>query len=343
MEKEVSCINSKVIINYVKAHNNGDLGDILFDLDPEIDLLPDPEEYLTDRNNWISCSIASKLYERARIIFKDDMAAYNIAKFAVENFHLGYGQRIIIRAFWSTKKVLKALQKINDRYNRNKKIELVEIKGNKAVVRLHYHPGMNASKDICLYNQGFYSFMPIVWGGKPVIVEEECCHFNGAPYCEYRLKWPARNRFHEILSKFISSKSVLAEAIDEIEEDKKILEDKYEEVNRLNIQLNEKVKQLQAVQETGKAILSVLDLEKLLSVIMNSLSNVCMINRAIIMIVNEKEEYLEYLYASGFAGDVPQEVKNYRVPLDRANNILVRVANTGRSEYIPDVKSSGLR
>ena len=202
---------------------------------------------------------------------------------------------------------------------------------------------LDVSKDICLLNQGVYTFMPLIWGGKPLSLKEEHCCFEGAPYCEYHLKWPARNRFHEIFSRFFSSKSVLMETISEMEEGKEIIEQKYEEVNRLNVELNQKIRQLMAIQETGKAILSVLDLGQLLTVIMNILSNVCQINRAIIMLVNEKEGYLEYIHGIGFDAEVPGQVKNYRVRLDRVSNILVRVTNTGRSEYVPDVRSSSLR
>ena len=76
MEKEVSCLNSKAIIGYVKKNNNGDYSSLLKNLDPEIDALSDPERFLTDPNNWISCTVASKLYERARMILKDELAAY---------------------------------------------------------------------------------------------------------------------------------------------------------------------------------------------------------------------------------------------------------------------------
>ena len=98
-----------------------------------------------------------------------------------------------------------------------------------------------------------------------------------------------------------------------------------------------------AIQETGKAILSVLNLEQLLTVIMNILSNVCRINRAIIMLVNENERLLEYFHGTGFDGEFPEALKNYKVSLDRLSNILVRVANTGQSEYVPEVESSNLR
>ena len=122
MEKEASCITSKAILDYVKAHNNGDYLGLLENIDPEIDALSDPESFLRDPNNWISCTVVSKLFERARGILNDEMAAYKIAKEAVEKTSLGYTQSIIVKAFWSTKKALKHAQKINDKWNRSKRI-----------------------------------------------------------------------------------------------------------------------------------------------------------------------------------------------------------------------------
>jgi signal transduction histidine kinase len=343
MEKETSCINTKAIFEYVKAHNQGDTSGLLGQLHPEIDALPDPESFFMDPHNWVSCALISKLYKRAKSALNDEMAPYKMAKYAVENAALGYIQKIFVKAFWSTKKGLKHVQEINDKFNRNKKVELVEIKRNEAIVRLHWFPHVDASRDICLYNQGVYTFIPMIWGGKPITLKEQSCYFEGAPYCEYHLKWTIKHILHEVFSRFFTSKSVLIETMKEMDEDKKVIEDKYEEVNRLNLELNQKIQQLLAIQETGKAILSVLELDKLLTVIMNHLSNVCQINRALITLVNEEERCLEYIHGVGFDGEVPEDVKNYRVPLGHVNNILVRVTNTGRSEYVPDVGSSSLR
>jgi transcriptional regulator with GAF, ATPase, and Fis domain len=202
---------------------------------------------------------------------------------------------------------------------------------------------MDVSKDICLYNQGAYSYMPLIWGGFPIRVEEKGCYFNGNPYCEYHLSWSSKNNIRIFLSRFFSFRSVLNDTIKEMERDKLIIEHKFEEVNRLNIDLNNRVKQLQAIQETGKAILSVLNLDDLLTVIMNTLSSVCNIQRALILIVNEQKSVLEYLHATGFDGELPESVSRYKVPLNRVNNMLVRVLNSGKSEYIPDVENSSLR
>jgi signal transduction histidine kinase len=343
MEKEVSCINTRTVFDYVKAHNNGDCSGLLGQLDPEIDALAQPEEFLRDPNNWISCAVASELHRRAKAILNDQQAPYKIARFAIENVSLGYIQKIFVKAFWSTKTALRHIQKINDKFNRSKKVELVQVGRNEAVVRLHWDHRMGVSKDLCLYNQGHYTFMPLTWGSTPLTLEEVCCSFEGGEYCEYRLRWPARNRLHEVYSRFYTSNSVITETIKEMEADKKIIEQKYEEVNRLNQELNRKIRQLTAIQETGKAILSVLDIEELLGVIMNLLSSVCQINRGIIMLVNEESASLEYIHGIGFDHQTFEAIKDYKVPLHRVSNMLVRVASTGRSEYIPEIKESSLK
>ncbi|MBW2227994.1 MAG: hypothetical protein JRG99_11930, partial [Deltaproteobacteria bacterium] len=297
MEQETSCINSRVILDYIKEHNNGDLSDLLKNLDPRIDLLPDPEGFLEDPNNWISCTVVSKLFERAKLIFNDEWVPYKIAQYAVEKTDLGF-KSLIVKVFGSHNRALKNAQRINAKWNKSKEVELVKIQRSDAIIRLHWNPRMDVSKDICLYNQGAYTFIPTTWGGKPLSLKEEKCYFEGSPYCEYHLKWTTTNRFQEIFSRVFTPKSVLMKTIKEIENDKKIIEQKYGEVYQLNVELNQKIKQIVAIQETGKAILSVLDLKQLLTVIMNILSNVCKIHRAIIMLVNENERQLEYIYGT---------------------------------------------
>ncbi len=343
MERETSCINARAVLDYMKEHYKGDIASLIDGLDPELDDLVDPESFLRDPNNWISCAVLSRLYEMAGKLLDDKNVAFKIGRYAAEKTSLGYAQRIFVKAFWSYKTALKHAQKINDKWNRSKTVELVEFKGNGAVVRLHWDPNMHSTKDICLYYQGASSSLPVVWGGRPLALKEKCCYFEGAPYCEYYVSWPLQNRFHEIFSRFFTTKSVLMDTITEMEQDKKIIEEKYKEVNRLNEVLNRKVKQLMAIQETGKAILSLLDLENLLGVIMTILTNICQIDRAIIMLTNEAERCLQFIHGVGYPGEIPDEIKNYKVPLDRLNNILARVANTGKSEYIPDVANSSLR
>ena len=238
MEKETSCINSRAILDYLKAHEI-DFAGMIKDLDPEIDGLEDPESFLRDPNNWISSSVVSKLFESATRVLDDDQAAYKIGRYATENTALGFAQRIVVKAFWSIKMALKHSQKINDQWNRSKKVELKELKRNEAIVRLHWTPGMETSKHICQYNQGVYSYLPLIWGGSRLTLKEKCCYFDGAPYCEYHLKWPLRNRFREIISRFFKSQSLLKDIIKEIEKDKKIINQKNDELRSTNKKLQQ--------------------------------------------------------------------------------------------------------
>ena len=357
MKNEVSCINTRSVLDYINHHYDGDSSVILQNLDPLIDAKPNPEAYLRDPNNWISCELVSEIFKRCRLFLNDDMVMYKVGKYSVENISLGYVQQIIFKAFWSLENALKHVQKLNDKWNRNKKVELVSVKNNEAVVQLHWNSKMNVSKDFCLINQGTYTFLPTIWGSSPLRLKETCCQFEGALYCEYHLEWPKRNRIYEIWSRFFTSRSVLQDTIAEMEADKRVIEEKYEEVSRLNEklykkynevnylndELKQKVNQLQAIHNTGKAILSVLDLDQLLAIIMNTLSNICKVDRSIIMLIDKQEEYLVYLYGIGISEDTRENIKDYRIPLDRVNNILVRVINKGHSEYINDVKNSNLK
>jgi len=240
MEKETSCINAIAILDYLK-HHDVDYSGIVGDLSPEIDSLEDPESFLRDPNNWISCNVISKLYERATSILHDEKAAYKMGRWATENLSLGYAQRIVVKAFWSHKKALQQCQKINDQFNRNKKVELYELKENEATLRLHWDPNMGSTKYICQYNQGVYTSLPLIWGGRRLTLTEKCCQFDGAPYCEYHVKWPFRNKLHEIVSRFFTSKSVLRDIIKEMEEDKKTIEEKTEKLSKMNKELHNEI------------------------------------------------------------------------------------------------------
>ena len=160
----MSCVNSRAIVDYVKAHYEGDYRTILRGLDPEIDAYADPETLLSDPNNWISSQVASELYERAGVLFGDPKIAYKIAKYVIEKKSYGYAQRIIVKAFGSYERALRNLQRLNDKWNRNKRVELVEINNNDALVRLYWDKAMGVSKHLCLMNQGAYTFLPLIWG-----------------------------------------------------------------------------------------------------------------------------------------------------------------------------------
>ena len=59
MKKEISCSNTKAIIEYVSDHKGLPYSALIDDLDPFINEMPHHEDYLRDPNNWISCAVAA--------------------------------------------------------------------------------------------------------------------------------------------------------------------------------------------------------------------------------------------------------------------------------------------
>jgi len=344
METQASCVNIKPVLEYLKnATSTVDIAEFVRGLDPEIDALENPIEYLTDPNNWISSIVLVKIHQRARTLLKDPEISFKIARFAIENSSLGYLQKVAVKIFFSPKNGLRHIQRINDKFSRTKRIELHDMDRNSAIIRLHWLPELVLSKDICLYNQGLYTYIPTIWVNKPLEIEETCCYFKGAPYCEYHLRWPFAYRLRHYFSRFFTSRAMLKEIISEQEKDKEIIVRKYEEVNQLNLQLSSKVTQLIAIQETGKAILSILEKDPLLTAVINILAKACSICRALIMITDDAGEKLHYLHAWGFDGETPDWMKNYTVPLERRGNILTKVAREGLECHLQEVRGEQLR
>ena len=134
MEKQTSCINVKPIFHYLEANHAGKFREMVGCLHPEIDVLDDPVAFLCDGNNWVSTEVVVKLFERARLALKDDRAAYHIGKFSIKNVSPGYILKIFVKAFWSSKMAFKHAQRINDKFNRSKRVELVHQIINSSVI-----------------------------------------------------------------------------------------------------------------------------------------------------------------------------------------------------------------
>jgi signal transduction histidine kinase/ActR/RegA family two-component response regulator len=138
-------------------------------------------------------------------------------------------------------------------------------------------------------------------------------------------------------------REVLDSLLKEMEADKDIIRQKYQQVTQLNVELEEKVAYLMSLQEASQAVVSILDEQSLIQTIMDLLTTVIGFNRAVLFLVDEKHENLRFAQASGAVDELVQPLTGYDIPLDRMSNIIARVAATGRPTYVKDVKKSGLR
>jgi PAS domain S-box-containing protein len=241
MEQHHSCVNTRAIIEYFQEKAPQELPRLFAELGPGIEQLADPLEFLMEINNWVSSDVVIKMFENAREISQDKEIAFKIGFDSAARKKLGYIQRIILFAYRNPKRTLRQVQKINDKFNRNKIVDLVQTTRDRAVVRLHWFKEIPATADFCLFNKGIYTGIPTIWNLPPAILDETKCHFKGDDCCEYHLTWAKRYSLKDTLLNLFVPWRALNYTIEELEKDKELLKKKFTEIHVLNIELGEKL------------------------------------------------------------------------------------------------------
>jgi len=342
MEKIHSCLITRAILEYIGLRYPEKLDSLIRNIHAELDVLPDPKAYLMDINNWVSSEVCAELFRRAQDVLGYENAAFAIGYDSMANMRFSYIQRVFLRFFTSPRTILTRIQKMNDKFNRNKAVELVEMGRNHATIRLHWFRETQPVKNFCEFNRGIYQAIPTIWKMSPAGLEEARCFFEGDDYCEYRMKWKNRPYFFQFASGLTMRKRLLEESIAEMERDKQLLQHKYEEIHQLNLQLQKKVNQLSSIHEASQAVVSILDLRNILEVAFSLLARLFGFDRLVIFAIDEDEKTLKMLHASGAEAELIEKIKDYQVPLTRLNNVLARVASTGVPVIVEDVEKSSI-
>jgi len=341
VERHNSCLNTLAIIEYVRRYH-GRPEDLLEGLKEDLRGFPDPLAFLSDPNNWVSADVCRKMFLNARRVTGDDQVAYKIGFESVAHKRLGYIQRILLMALGSPRMTINRIESINEKFNRNKKIDVVSIEKGRTRIRLHWDPNLSLSPDFCAFNRGIYSAIPTVWGLPAAKVEEAQCQFKGASCCEFEVRFEEPSIYHR-LRLFLSNRfNLLTETLLELERDKHLLEQKYSEVQNLNRRLQQRVDQLLSIQQASGAILSELNYTKLFPTVLDLFIKAIDYSRGMIMLVDEEEGVLRYVHGVGADPHTMKLLRGYEIPLTRHENILARVAVSGRPVVAQDARRYGL-
>ena len=285
-------------------------------------------------NNWVSSQVVIQMFANARAITQNEGIAFEIGFQSAARKKLGYVQRIIMIAQKTPRRALKRVQAINDKFNRNKTIEVAETSRDRAIVRLHWFKYVPGIIDFCRFNQGIYAGIPTIWNMPPGQVVETKCFFKGDDYCEYHFKWERKSRWKEELPRWSMPWSLLKTTINELEHDKELLKNKFNEIHQLNVQLKEKVDQLLCLQQSGTAALSLLNLEELLQVSMPLLIKFTKLDRACAFLVDDQLGAAVLQYVVGLEAKSEARLRHYQVPLGEPGNLIARVAREGTPAVI---------
>jgi two-component system, cell cycle sensor histidine kinase and response regulator CckA len=329
VEKHHSCLNTRAIIEYFAAQSPEAVRTLLAGLGPEIAALPDPQEFLLETNNWVSSEVVIQMFHNARRITGREDIAFDIGFQSAARKKLGYVQRILMFAYKNPRSTLKRVQAINDKFNKNKQIEIVSTSRDRAVIRLHWLTHIPGHRDFCRFNQGIYSGIPTIWDLPPAQVVESRCFFHGDEYCEYHLKWDKKSFLRESWLRLLGPWSLLRSTITELEQDKELLKHKFNETHRLNLQLREKIGQLECLQQTSTAAMSLLFMQDMVQFCLGLLIKFTKLDRGAIFLLDDQGETLSLQEAVGFDPDRVAQVRNWRISRFDPGQLVARVALDG--------------
>ncbi|MBU4355383.1 MAG: GAF domain-containing protein, partial [Proteobacteria bacterium] len=329
VEKHHSCINTRAIIEYFQARSPEAVPTLLAGLGPEIAVLPDPREFLLETNNWVSSEVVIQMFRNARRITGREDIAFDIGFQSAARKKLGYVQRIIMFAYKNPRSTLKRAQAINDKFNKNKQIEIVSTSRDRAVIRLHWLPHIPGHLDFCRFNQGIYSGIPTIWSLPPAQVVETRCFFQGDEYCEYHLKWDKKSFLRESWARLLVPWSLLRSTIKELEQDKELLKHKFNETHLLNLQLREKIDQLECLQQTSAAAMSLLFMQDMVQFCLGLLIKFTKLDQGAIFLLDDQEQTLSLQEAVGFDPERVAQVRDWRISRFDPGQLMARVALDG--------------
>jgi HD-GYP domain-containing protein (c-di-GMP phosphodiesterase class II) len=339
MPRHNSCLNTLAIIDFISRHF-GKPEDLLEGLERELHGLPDPLGFLKDPNNWVSTDVCRKMYANARRITGDEQVAFRIGFESVTHQKFGYITGILLKVWANPVQALRSAKRINDKFNRNKEIEMIRLSGNRAIFKLHWYKNLDLNQDFCLMNKGVYSAIPTIWGLPEGQFIETQCQFDGGECCEFHASWEGLTLSQRLKNLFPGKGRIVRETISEMERDKRLLEEKYQEVESLNKRLRQRIDQLLSIQQASGTILSELDFSTISGTILDLFIQEIGYSRGMLMLIDHEAQTLKLVDSVGTSEEDKQKIGEYAVPLSRSEeNILAEVAVTGQPVITQDTST----
>jgi signal transduction histidine kinase len=200
-------------------------------------------DYLLGPSNWISNKAWRRLAENTIAILNDEDAIFKAGK---NIFRTAASFRHILMRFVGGQTIINRVPKENAKYNKNKKIEIIENLPNHAIVRLHWGKDPSLNRYFCDMNRGVYEGLGELTGNLGH-VREASCQFKGDAYCEFHIAWKPKP-FLRRISDFVR----LGLARDIIED----LENKIAEINEIRLNQDRLITlKTQELQEAHRKII----------------------------------------------------------------------------------------
>ncbi len=200
MDRDISCVNSRALIDYVSTELGEGAIDSLLDglVDNKEFLIEDKYaprkigpvtlDHLLDPDYWVSNDFSLRLFENASKILPGPRSLYRAGIGVV--MHQASLRRIMTLArLLPPHLFLARVPRENRKYNRTKRVSLVDQGRGRAVFELRYQPDIKVTKHVCEWNLGIYTGYGLVTGAQNIQVRETRCVTNGEPVCTFEAGW----------------------------------------------------------------------------------------------------------------------------------------------------------
>jgi len=240
--REISCRVTRTLIMYVREVN-GSLGNLL-------DGLALDEGYLTDTNNWISHEFLHILYGRMIAILGDENAVYNMVLASKKYESMGLLEWIA-RLLGNPKLIYMQAPWYNRMLKANGDVYVRESGDSWVILEDRYHVGAQKTRCDCDYTRAIIAGIPTIFDMPMARVEEIECQVAPEVYgkriwpdapvrasqgCLYRIQWEDRAR-PPLWKSLFQRYSVYRKAINDLLETNRVVQEKYEEVRKMALEL----------------------------------------------------------------------------------------------------------
>ncbi|MFA6411388.1 MAG: PAS domain-containing sensor histidine kinase [Syntrophales bacterium] len=247
--REISCRVTRTLIMYVREAK-GSLGNLL-------DGLALDEGYLTDTNNWVSHEFLHILYGRMIAILGDENAVYNMVMASKKFESLGLLDWIA-RLVGNPKLLYRQAPWYNRLLKANGDVYIHESGKSWVILEDRYHVSAQKTRCDCDYTRAIITGIPTIFDMPMARVEEIECQVAPEVYgkriwpdaparasqgCLYRIQWEDRAR-PPVWKRIFQRYSVYRKAINDLLETNRMVQEKYDEVRKIALELETANRQL---------------------------------------------------------------------------------------------------
>jgi diguanylate cyclase (GGDEF)-like protein len=187
--RETSGATTGGLLRYVRLHAGDDAVEQVLERAD----VPWTAKQLDDQSLWWSYDTRIRLFAAATEVFGDPDLMFKVGAAALQS-GLANALVLLLRAMGSPRQVIRQLPRAVAKFSTTSTMEVLEAGPTSATIRYTLHPGYEHSRLDCIYAQGLFSVVPVVFGLPPARIVHVECESDGYPACVYRVSWDRRSR-----------------------------------------------------------------------------------------------------------------------------------------------------